>query len=183
MSTIHLSLTTVLCPTRTRIQQKYYIIHRSFIIWLFSCPLSYYDVGTRWLCFRTYIIGVNPTFWSTRIKSDWFSDRPASSAFTRGCDELKRKPVTKDVSVPVVQPTPKLLLPRIDKGEVTSIDDRRQISEENDRRIEVMPEEGMERAERNYWTVWEWDWGLFRRAKDAREKQKREQAPSCVSWF
>ena len=76
------------------------------------------------------------------------------SAFARGCDELKRKPVTKDVSVPVVQQTPKSLPPRIDEGEATSVDNlRRQISEENDRRIEGMPEEGIERAERNYWAV------------------------------
>ena len=102
----------------------------------------------------------------------------------RGRDELKRKPVTKDVSVPMVQPTPKLLLPRIDKGEVTSIDDlRRQISEENDRRIEVMPEEGIERAERNYWAVWEWDWGLVKKdQRGAREVGKRASA-KCVSWF
>ena len=61
----------------------------------------------------------------------------------RGRDELKRKPVSKDVSVPAVQPTPKLLPPRIDKGEVTSIDDlRHQISEENDRRIEQCQKRG-----------------------------------------
>ena len=69
-----------------------------------------------------------------------------TSAFARGCDELKRKPVTKDVSTSVVQPTPKLLSPRIDKEEVTSTDDLRcQISEENDGRIEGMPEEGIKR--------------------------------------
>ena len=51
----------------------------------------------------------------------------------------------------MVQPTPKLLPPRIDEGEATSIDNlRRQISisEENDRRIEGMPEEGIGRKRR-----------------------------------
>ena len=51
----------------------------------------------------------------------------------------------------MVQPTPKLLPPRIDEGEATSIDNlRRQISisEENDRRIEGMPEEGIKRERR-----------------------------------
>ena len=63
--------------------------------------------------------------------------------------------------MPVVQSAPKLLPFRIGNREVTSIDDlRRQISEENDRRIEGMSEEGIERAERNYWAVWEVDWGL-----------------------
>ena len=58
--------------------------------------------------------------------------------------KLKRKPVTKDISVPVVQSAPKLLPFRIGNREVTSIDDlRRQISEENDRRIEGMSEEGI----------------------------------------
>ena len=66
------------------------------------------------------------------------------SAFARGCDEVKQKPVTKDISTPVVQPNPKLLPPRIDEGEATSIDNLRgqiSISEGNDRRIEGMPEE------------------------------------------
>ena len=49
----------------------------------------------------------------------------------RGCDELKRKPITKDVSA-VVQLTPKLLPPRIYEGEATSIDNLcRQIHQEN----------------------------------------------------
>ena len=92
----------------------------------------------------------NPTF---GIKLDRFSDCAASikeECIREGrCDELKRKPVTKDVSAPVVQPTPKLLPPRIDEGEATSIDDLcRQISEENDRRIEGMPEEGIESGEK-----------------------------------
>ena len=48
----------------------------------------------------------------------------------------------------MVQPTPKLLPPRIDKGEATSIDDLcRQISEDNDRRIEGMSEERGERRD------------------------------------
>ena len=82
----------------------------------------------------------------------------------RGCDELKRRPVTRHVSVPVVQPTLKSPPPRTDKGVVTSIDDlRRQISEGNGRRIEGMPEEGIARAEKNYWAVWEWDWGLVKK--------------------
>ena len=49
----------------------------------------------------------------------------------------------------MVQPAPKLLPPRIDEGEATSINGlRRQISEENDRRIEGMPEEGIKRERR-----------------------------------
>ena len=66
------------------------------------------------------------------------------SIFARGCDELKRKLVT----MPMVQPTPFLLPPRIDKGKVTSIDDRRrQISEENGRGMEGMSEVRRERRE------------------------------------
>ena len=38
-------------------------------------------------------------------------------------DEFKREPITNDVSMPVVRPAPKLLPPRIDREEVTSIDD------------------------------------------------------------
>ena len=34
----------------------------------------------------------------------------SKSAFARGCDELNQNPVTKDISVPVVLPAPKLLL-------------------------------------------------------------------------
>ena len=102
----------------------------------------------------------------------------------RGRDELKEKPVTKDVSVPTVQPTPKLLPPRIDK-EVTSIDDlRRQISEENDRRIEVMREEGRERERREI--IGQFGsgiGGLLRKAKEAREKWVREQAPCALAGF
>ena len=46
--------------------------------------------------------------------------------------------------MPVVQPAPKLLPFRIDNREVTSIDDLcRQISEDNDRRIKGMSEEGI----------------------------------------
>ena len=48
----------------------------------------------------------------------------------------------------MIQPTPKLLPPRIDEGEATSIDDLcRQISEDNDRRIEGMSEERGERGD------------------------------------
>ena len=104
----------------------------------------------------------------------------------RGRDELKGKPVTKDVSVPVVQPTPKLLPPRIDEGEATSIDDlRRQISisEENDRRIEGMPGGGIKRAERNYWAVWEWDWGLVKKGKRGAREAGKRASTKCVSWF
>ena len=103
----------------------------------------------------------------------------------RGRDELKGKPVTKDVSVPTVQPTPKLLPPRIDKEEVTSIDDlRRQISEENDRRIEVMREEEKERERGEI--IGQFGsgiGGLLRKAKEAREKWVREQAPSALVGF
>ena len=91
-----------------------------------------------------YTIVVNPTFYSNQKGFPIAQHRSKTSAFARGCDELKRKPVTKDVNVPMVQPTPKLLPPRIDEGEATSIDNlRRQISisEGNDRRIEGMPEE------------------------------------------
>ena len=51
------------------------------------------------------------------IKSDRFSDRPASikeECIREGIDELKRKPITKDVGVLVVQPTPKLPPPRVE---------------------------------------------------------------------
>ena len=87
----------------------------------------------------------------------------------------------------MVQPTPKLLPPRIDGGEATGIDNlRRQISisEENDRRIEGMPEEGIERERRE--TIGQFESGigeLLRKAKEAREKQKREQAPSALVGF
>ena len=108
--------------------------------------------------------------------------RSKKSAFARGRDGLKRGPVTKDVSVPVVQPTPKLPPPRIDKGEVTRVDDlRRQISEENDRRIEGMSEERIERERRE---IMEHFGGgiedLLRRAKEAREKREREQGPGAL---
>ena len=103
----------------------------------------------------------------------------------RGRDELKQKPVTKDVSVPAVQPTPKLLPPRIENREVTSIDDlRRQISEENGRRIEGMREEGIEREWRDI--IGQFGSGigdLLRRAKEARKKWEREQAPSALVGF
>ena len=85
----------------------------------------------------------------------------------------------------MVQPTPKSLPPRIDEGEATSIDNlRRQISEENDRRIEGMPEEGIERERREI--IGQFGSGigeLLRKAKEAREKQKREQAPSVSVGF
>ena len=108
--------------------------------------------------------------------------RSKKSAFARGRDELKRGPVTKDVSVPVVQPTPKLPPPRIDKGEITRMDDlRRQISEENDRRIEGMSEERIERERRE---IMEQFGGgiedLLRRTKEAREKREREQGPGAL---
>ena len=108
--------------------------------------------------------------------------RSKKSAFARGRDELKRGPVTKDVSVPVVQPTPKLPPPRIDKGEITRMDDlRRQISEENDRRIEGMSEERIERERRE---IMEHFGGgiedLLRRTKEAREKREREQEPGAL---
>ena len=78
----------------------------------------------------------------------------------------------------MVQPTPKLLPPRIDEGEATSIDNlRRQISisEGNDRRIEGMPEEGIERERREI--IGQFGSGigdLLRKAKEAREKWVRE---------
>ena len=85
----------------------------------------------------------------------------------------------------MVQPTPKLLPPRIDEGEATSIDDlRRQISEENDRRIEGVPEEGIERERREI--IGQFGSGigdLLRKAKEAREKGEREQAPSALVGF
>ena len=85
----------------------------------------------------------------------------------------------------MVQPTPKLLPPRIDKEEVTSIDDlRRPISEENDRRIEGMREEGIERERREI--IGQFGGGigdLLRKAKDAREKGEREQVPSAFVGF
>ena len=43
------------------------------------------------------------------------------SAFVKGRDKLKRKAVTKYISVPVVQPASKLFPFRIDKMEITSI--------------------------------------------------------------
>ena len=52
--------------------------------------------------------------------------------------------------MPIVQPIPILLPPRIDKGKVTSIDDRRhQISEENGRG-NGRDVGSAERVERNY---------------------------------
>ena len=85
----------------------------------------------------------------------------------------------------MVQPTPKSLPPRIDKEEVTSIDDLRlQITEENDRRIEGMPEEGIERERREI--IGQFGSGigdLLRKAKEAREKWVREQAPSASVGF
>ena len=71
--------------------------------------------------------------------------RSKKGAFGRGRDEVKRKPVTKHVSMPVVQPAPKLLPFRIDNREVTSIDDLcRQIGEGSDRRIGGMSEKRRE---------------------------------------
>ena len=85
----------------------------------------------------------------------------------------------------MVQPTPKLLPPRINEGEATSIDDlRRQISEENDRRIEGMREEGTERERKEI--IGQFGSGigdLLRKAKEAREKGEREQAPSGLVGF
>ena len=87
----------------------------------------------------------------------------------------------------MVQPNPKLLPPRIDEGEGTSIDNlRRQISisEENDRRIEGMPEEGIKRERREI--IGQFGSGigdLLRKAKEAREKWVREQAPSASVGF
>lgn len=111
--------------------------------------------------------------------------RSKKSAFARGRDELKRNSTGKDVIVPVVQPTPKLPQPRIDTREVTSADDlRRQISEENDRRIEGMSEEERERERREI--IEQFGTGvedLLRRAKEAREKREREQASSTFIDF
>ena len=80
--------------------------------------------------------------------------RSKRSEFARGCNELKRKPIIiKDVSVPV----------------------------ETDRRDARRGDR--ERAERNYWAVWEWDWGLVKKGqRGAREVGKRASA-KCVSWF
>ena len=51
--------------------------------------------------------------------------------------------------MPVVHPAPKFPPPRINKGEVTSIGDLHgQMGEENDRRIEGMSEEGIEKERR-----------------------------------
>ena len=50
----------------------------------------------------------------------------------------------------MVQPAPKLLPPRMDEEEVTSIDGLcHHISEDNDRRIEGMSEEGIKREQRD----------------------------------
>ena len=49
--------------------------------------------------------------------------------------------------MPLVQPTPILLPPGIDKGKVTSIDDRRRQISENGRGMEGMSEVRRERRE------------------------------------
>ena len=78
-----------------------------------------------------------------------------------------------------------MLPPRIYEGEATSINDlRRQISEENDRRIEGMPEERIKRERREI--IGQFGSGigdLLRKAKEAREKWVREQAPSVSVGF
>ena len=78
-----------------------------------------------------------------------------------------------------------MLPPRIYEGEATSINDlRRQISEENDRRIEGMPEEGIKRERREI--IGQFGSGigdLLRKVKEAREKHEREQAPSASVGF
>ena len=85
----------------------------------------------------------------------------------------------------MVQPTPKLLPPRIDEGEATSINSlRRQISEENDRRIEELPEKGIDRERSEI--IGQFGSGigdLLRKAKEAREKWVRERAPSALVGF
>ena len=76
------------------------------------------------------------------IKSDRFSDSPASIKEECICDKLKQKTVTKDINVPVVQPAPYLLPFGIDNREVTVKNDLcRQIGEENNRRIGGISEE------------------------------------------
>ena len=101
-----------------------------------------------WLRFQTFTIGVDrPPNLSGSSQTDFpFAQHRSKSAFARGRDDLKQKPVTKDINVPVEQPAPKLLPFRIDNREVTSIDDLcRQISEDNDRRIKGMSEERRDR--------------------------------------
>ena len=85
----------------------------------------------------------------------------------------------------MVQPVPKLLPSRIDKEEVTNIDDLcRQISEENDRRIEGMLEERIERERIEIVGQFRSGIGdLLRRTKEAREKRDREQVPSMLVGF
>ena len=98
--------------------------------------------------------------------------RSKKSAFARGRDELKRNPV-------------EFPPPRIGMGKVTSTGDlRQQISEENDRRIEGMSEEGRERERREIIEQFGSEIeDLLRRAKEARERREREQVTSALVSF
>ena len=70
-------------------------------------------------------------------------------------------------------------------GKVTSTGDlRQQISEENDRRIEGMSEEGRERERREIIEQFGSEIeDLLRRAKEARERREREQVTSALVSF
>ncbi|KZT19594.1 hypothetical protein NEOLEDRAFT_1245723 [Neolentinus lepideus HHB14362 ss-1] len=110
----------------------------------------------------------------------------SKSAFARGREEASRKGGKERVrEVPVIQTTPnEIVAPRrsILNGVTGEEDWRRQVSEENQRRVEDMSQEELEQERREILERFGTGVGdILRKAKDAREKTERESSEKSAA--